>query len=244
MSTGIPATGSLGTIGSIMAQRNRTMGNLLGVENYDHKSFLITSGLDADATLQIYENAIEGDEFGDGDGIKGNLLSWNSYFNDQHGEDYNNYIFQGQSAPYSGTFANIDFSNGTYNLINEDDLFELFFTKGEGSEKPYDVVEVGQGTINFAEYYMTNGTGADLNPVIFSSTGSVGKIGGATYTFQGINLNSEESLGTMQHLLTSARYWLSEEQYENLAELVDNQSQFMTLYKEYLVENLDPGYSA
>lgn len=245
MSSGISPTGSIGYVGNIMVERNKKMAGLLGVDNYDHKSFLVTSGVDEKATLQIYEDAIEGNEFWGGDGTKGNMLSWGSYYNNHESEDYNDYIFQGQAKPYIGTYTEIDFNTGQYKQYDEEVLFEHFFTKGEGSEKPYDFVNLGQGTINFFEFSMTNGTGTDLNPIIVNSTGSANKRPGANYVFQNVNLESGESASIMRGLLANATQWLSDEEMETLEKYLDkgDQDGFLALYKEYMITHFDPSYN-
>ena len=241
MSTGITATQSLGSIGSVMIERNKQMAQTFGIKNFDHKSFLFMSGYDADKMLQTYENEIEGNS-GNGDGVDGNLLSWDNYYYDENDSAHpNNFIFQGAGKTHSATYTEIDFNNGQVRQMDSTGLFEQFFDVAPNStEAPYDYVEFGQGDINFMEFDFTNSTSEkDLTPITFNSSSVQGKRTNGTFTLQNINPNTKQNSGLMQRLLQNASGWLSATEADKLVNYYEsgNESKFLSYYKTCLTKH-------
>jgi len=130
---------------------------------------LIMNGVNEEKYLQREEKAM---------GYEKGSLSWgNSVASD---EDENEILFQDSK----GNFTIMDFDNGTYSIQSEKTLTESFgFDWSNG--KPYDVMTIDQGGLNFYDYVSTGlGDGVQDSFGIYNTKMSNIKWGKTSYIQQ------------------------------------------------------------
>lgn len=133
----------LGTEYDIQWSRYQTRHRVIGTS--DFKSNLFMNGIDGDVVLQKIENHIEGD-YSKGNGVKGDLLSWNKYLESDDKKD--DLLFQSKD---NKTYTNVNLNNDSYEKMDEKGFTEKLGMSWENG-KPYDVFEVDQNKINFYDF--------------------------------------------------------------------------------------------
>ncbi|MBO5947697.1 hypothetical protein J6Q66_02545 [bacterium] len=154
----------LGTEYEVQANRWKQRQQVYG--DIDFKSNLFMSGTDGDAVLQRIENHLEGNNWY-GNGISGDLLSWDRYITDS--DNLDDVVFQSANG---GKYTNIHFDQGWYTQMNEQQFAYATgaFPNLSNNQKPYDLILFGQDQAQFIDYsYQGFADGQTRSEIPFSS---------------------------------------------------------------------------
>lgn len=236
---------NLGTEYDVQAQRWKQRQQVFG--DIDFKSNLFMSGTDGDAVLQRIENNIEGNPWGDG--ISGNTLSWSRYITDDN--NYNDVVFQSKNG---GTYTNINFEQGWYSQMNEQQF--AYSTGAFGSDltnKPYDLVIFGQDQAQFVDYKFSGFADGQTRTVVpFSNYDNTRWAKNTSFVSQEYNPFAVDynpySVGeagianrTLQQMMDNASQWMTYADEIKLSQFDENSSAWRNVLQNIVMTKFDQG---
>lgn len=235
---------NLGTTYDVQVGRFQGRRQQLGYT--DFKSNLFLSGTDGDVVLQDLENVIEGNA-NSGDGVQGNLLSWDSYV--ESNSQSNNLIF---GSNESNLFTNINFNNEEFSVMNEETFSSMLGMNWEGG-KPYDVYDMGQNTIDFYEFKFTGFDdedgqtiiNANLSDFVNSSWGYESYINrevNTSYWDKDVDTSNPESIKaymSLSEMIKTMNQWITDSDKEVLSQLDQGTSDYYKTLYALMVKHMD-----
>ncbi|MCR5260981.1 MAG: hypothetical protein K6C94_04010 [Candidatus Gastranaerophilales bacterium] len=234
------SSGSLGAEWQIQNARRNQFGSYFGMAgtsgagNMDFQAYLTFAGVDQSAVLEQMEFSILGlDNQADG-----KLLDWTkSAWNEGSSDDR---LFQSVNHGY---YTNIDFDNGTYQILDEQSLSESLGMDWSGG-KPYDVLDIVSNQVNFYDFVFSGTDDGQDTVSINLNDVTDARWGINKYNITEVNtkytdlpemgnVESVKAHNSLNVMLSSAENWLTDEMKSELSAYRKGSSAYQQKLREF-----------